>query len=69
MSLASTEAKKPSRQLTYRFNDAAIVSGLARSTLYNLMRSGELPFVEVGKIRMITDGALRKLLQIDEAAS
>jgi excisionase family DNA binding protein len=68
MSLASNDTLKPGRQLAYRVNDAALVSGLARSTLYNLMRSGELPFVEVGKIRMIHDSALRKILKIEDAA-
>jgi hypothetical protein len=29
------------------------------------MRRGELEFVEVGRIRMITDAALRKLLKLE----
>jgi hypothetical protein len=67
MSISSTEAaSKLGRQYAYRVNDAALVSGLCRSQLYNLMRDGRLPFVEVGKIRMITDAALRRLLKIEE---
>jgi hypothetical protein len=58
----------PPRQLAYRVNDAAQVSGLCRSTLYNCMRDGILPFVEVRGIRMIRDSDLRKLLQIEESA-
>jgi hypothetical protein len=30
------------------------------------MRSGQLPFVEVGKVRMIRANDLRRLLQIEE---
>jgi hypothetical protein len=33
------------------------------------MRRGELEFVEVGRIRMITDAALRKLLKMEPADS
>ena len=66
MSITSIGTPKPAKQLAYRINDAALVSGLCRSSLYNLMRRGELEFVEVGKIRMITDAALRKLLKIEE---
>jgi hypothetical protein len=68
MSITSTGTSKLGRQYAYRVNDAAIVSGLCRSSLYNLMRRGELEFVEVGHIRMITDAALRKLLRIEGPA-
>jgi Helix-turn-helix domain len=68
MSITSTGAPKPGRQLAYRVNDAALVSGLCRSSLYNLMRRGELEFVTVGRVRMITDAALRKLLKLEEPA-
>ena len=69
MSITPTGASKfVGRQYAYRVNDAAIVSGLCRSSLYNLMRRGELEFVEVGRIRMITDAALRKLLRIEGPA-
>lgn len=66
MSICSTEISKHGAQLAYRINDAAAASGLCRSQLYNLMRDGRLPFVEVGKIRMIRASDLRKLLQIEE---
>lgn len=66
MSTLSTAVSKHRDPLCYRINDAVIASGLCRSQLYNLMRSGELPFVEVGKIRMIRASDLRKLLQIHE---
>ena len=65
MSITPTGASKLGRQYAYRVNDVALVSGLCRSSLYNLMRRGELEFVEVGRIRMITDAALRKLLKLE----
>ena len=66
MSITSTGTSNLGRQLAYRVNDAAAVSGLCRSSLYNLMRSGKLDYVEIGRIRMIHDSALRRLLQIEE---
>jgi hypothetical protein len=66
MSICSTAASKHGAPLAYRINDAAAASGLCRSQLYNLMRNGRLPFVEVGKVRMIRAADLRRLLQIEE---
>ena len=66
MSICSTAGIKFNGPLAYRINDAVTASGLCRSQLYNLMRAGTLPFVEVGKIRMIRANDLRKLLKIEE---
>jgi hypothetical protein len=65
MSISSTSSKLGG-PLAYRINDAVTASGLCRSQIYNFMRDGRLPFVEVGKIRMIRAADLRKLLQIEE---
>jgi hypothetical protein len=67
MSICSTAVSKHGGPLAYRINDAAVASGLCRSQLYNLMRNGQLPFVEVGKVRMIRANDLRKLLRIEES--
>lgn len=67
MSICSTAGPKFSGPLAYRINDAVTASGLCRSQLYNLMRAGTLPFVEVGKIRMIRASDLRRLLKIEES--
>ena len=64
--MSNSETFEKYGQLAFRINDAAIISGLCRSQLYNLMRDGTLPFVEVGKIRMIRARDLRKLLKIEE---
>jgi hypothetical protein len=66
MSICSTAVSKQGGPLAYRINDAAAASGLCRSQLYNLMRAGQLEFVQVGKIRMIRAADLRRLLQIKE---
>jgi hypothetical protein len=66
VSITSTGTSKLGRQLAYRVNDAAAVSGLCRSQLYNLMRAGKLDYIEIGHIRMIHDSAIRKLLKIKE---
>lgn len=68
MSTYSTAVSKQGGPFAYRINDAAAASGLCRSQLYNLMRDGRLPFVEVGKIRMIRARDLRKLLKLEEPA-
>ena len=68
MSICSTAVSKQGGPLAYRINDAAVASGLCRSQLYNLMRAGQLEFVQVGKVRMIRACDLRKLLQIEESA-
>jgi excisionase family DNA binding protein len=67
VSITSTGLSKHG-PLCYRVNDVAILTGLCRSTLYGLMRRGELPFVEVGKVRLIRADDLRRLLKIEESA-
>jgi hypothetical protein len=68
MSICPTAVSRHGGPLAYRINDAAAASGLCRSHLYNLMRAGQLEFVQVGKVRMIRACDLRKLLQIEESA-
>jgi excisionase family DNA binding protein len=63
VSITSTGPSKHG-PLSYRVNDAASLTGLCRSQIYNLMRDGTLPFV--GKIRLIRADDLRKLLKIEE---
>jgi excisionase family DNA binding protein len=40
-------------RIAYSVHDAAIVSGLSRSKLYELMKSGALPSVKLGARRLI----------------
>jgi excisionase family DNA binding protein len=66
VSISSPGLPKYTGALAYRVNEVAAATGLCRSQVYNLMRSGELPFIEVGKIRLIRADDLRKLLRIEE---
>jgi excisionase family DNA binding protein len=50
----------------YSIRGAAERSDLARSTLYNFIKSGRLKTVKIGGRRLIPDEALRRLLQIEE---
>lgn len=49
--------------LAYRINDAAKVAGLSRSSLYNLIKDGELRSIMVAGRRLIPADALRELLR------
>jgi excisionase family DNA binding protein len=66
MSITSTGISKHNGPLAHRVNTVATLTGLCRSQIYNLMRDGTLPFVEVGKVRLIRDSDIRTLLQIRE---
>jgi excisionase family DNA binding protein len=66
--ISSTRLPGYTGPLCYRVNQVAAATGLCRSQIYNLMRSGELPFIELGKTRLIRADDLRKLLQIREPA-
>lgn len=46
-----------------RVNDAAEFSGLSRTVLYGLMRSGELPYAQPTRDRVVPRRALVKLLE------
>ncbi len=46
-------------QLLYSVEDAIEATQLGRTTLFNLMASGEIPSVKIGRRRMIPAQALR----------
>jgi excisionase family DNA binding protein len=50
-------------KLAYRPEEAAEASGLGRSTIFNLLRSGELESLKVGRARLIPVDALRKFIK------
>lgn len=50
-------------KITLRINEAAAVSGLSRSTLYQLLKAGKLRAVKVGGRRLILRESLEALLQ------
>jgi hypothetical protein len=53
----------PDVALAYRVNDAVKISGLSRSSIYNLIAAGKLRSVVVAGRRLIPADALRFLLR------
>ena len=56
-------------RLTYTVPDVIAALGLSRPTVYNLINSGELPSLKVGKRRLIRAEALDRFLADREACS
>ena len=52
-----------SEKITLRVNEAQAVSGLSRSTIYELLKAGKLRAVKVGGRRLILRESLQALLQ------
>lgn len=50
-------------RLAYGIADAAFVSGISRSKLYELLNSGALPSVKIGARRLIRARDLAELLE------
>jgi excisionase family DNA binding protein len=44
----------PAERLAYSVDEAARLTGLSRDLLYDEMRRGHLPYVKVGRRRLIT---------------
>jgi excisionase family DNA binding protein len=61
LAVASTNSEAQLPRLAYSITNAAIVSGLSRSTLYVLMKAG-LPSVKIGSRRLIRHDDLVALL-------
>ena len=49
-------------RIALRMRDASIVSGLSRSTLYELLKAGKLRAVKIGGRRLILRDSLEALL-------
>jgi len=49
-------------RIALRIHDASLVSGLSRSTLYELLKAGKLRAVKVGGRRLILRESLEALL-------
>jgi excisionase family DNA binding protein len=49
-------------RIALRIRDASIVSGLSRSTLYELLKDGKLRAVKIGGRRLILRDSLEALL-------
>lgn len=56
-------------RLTYTVEEAAVATGLGRTTLFEFMKSGQLASIKVGRRRLIRPEALRDLLETLARAS
>jgi len=54
----------PGERLAYSVDEAACLTGLSRDLLYDEMRRGNLPYVKVGRRRLITCQHLNQFLGI-----
>lgn len=55
--------------IVYTVAEAAVISRLSRSTLYELIASGELRSVKVGRRRLVPASALTQLLDPRDSAA
>ena len=62
MTTQSPQDQQKFDPISYSVNDAVRVSSIGRSRLYELMNSGTLESVSVGKRRLIKASSLRRLL-------
>jgi excisionase family DNA binding protein len=54
---------RPDERLALRVNDAALMAGLGRSSIYKLIDNGRLRSTKVGGRRLILRESLQQLLQ------
>ena len=54
-------------RLAYAPEDAAAIIGVARTRMFQLLRSGEIPSLKLGRIRRIRIERLREYLERAEA--
>ena len=55
--------QQPIEPLCVRVNDAALMIGVGRTKLYELISRGELETVKIGKATRITTVSLRRLVE------
>jgi excisionase family DNA binding protein len=61
----NTAHLRPEEKLAFRVNEAVAVSGLSRSTLYELLKDGKLRAVKIGGRRLILRESLQALLEVN----
>jgi excisionase family DNA binding protein len=59
---AETNQISGNERIALRIRDASIVSGLSRSTLYELLKAGKIRAVKIGGRRLILRESLETLL-------
>ena len=59
-----TEPEPTDERLAYSVEETARLTGLSRDLLYDEMRRGNLPYLKVGRRRLITRHHLRQFLSL-----
>jgi excisionase family DNA binding protein len=54
----------PAERLAYSVDEAVRLTGLSRDLLYDEMRRGNLPYVKIGRRRLITRQHLQQFLGV-----
>lgn len=62
------ERENSMTNISYTVRQACQVTGLGKSTIYELVREGRLERIKVGRRALITDRSLRRLIEGTEAA-
>ena len=60
--MGAPEPGPPAERLAYSVDEAARLTGLSRDLLYDEMRRGHLPYLKVGRRRLITRQHLEQFL-------
>lgn len=55
--------QRPVEPICVRVNDAALMIGVGRTKLYELISSGELETIKIGKATRVTTASLHKLVE------
>jgi excisionase family DNA binding protein len=66
--MKSSESKKPQKPAAYSVDDAAFLLSVSRSTIYALMKSGDVQWVVIGGRRRISAAVIEALVDGDNEA-
>ena len=67
--MTSAADDRSTSRLAYSVDEAAELTGLSRDLLYDQMRSGNLPYIKIGRRRLITRQHLQHFLGITPETS
>jgi excisionase family DNA binding protein len=65
---ASSPTAPPPDRFAYRISDACVALGIGRTSLYELVKSGELRLIKLAGRTLVPRSELERLTRIDDAA-
>lgn len=60
---------KSLNRMSYSVDEAAALIGIGRTTLYGLIKTGELPVVKIGTRTLVRRNDLEKLIHLDSSVA